>query len=40
MSKDKITLIDGKLQDDKSWFYNPDKIVSWKELIQNGVSLK
>ena len=40
MLKDKITLIDGKLQDDKSWFYNPDKIVSWKELIQNGVSLK
>ena len=34
MSKDKITLIDGKLQDDKSWYYDPEKIVSWTELIQ------
>ena len=34
MSKDKITLVDGILQDDKSWYYDPEKIVSWTELIQ------
>lgn len=34
MAKDKITLVDGKLQNDKSWYYDPDKIVSWEELIE------
>ena len=40
MSKDKINLVDGKLQDDKSWFYNPEKIISWSEIIKNDVSYK
>lgn len=39
MSKDKITLVDGKLQDDKSWYYDQEKIISWKELIQNVARL-
>lgn len=33
MSKDKITLVDGNLQDDKLWYYDSEKIVSWKHAI-------
>ena len=40
MSKDKINLVDGKLQDDNSWYYDPNKITSWTEIIKGETRAK